>query len=472
MAKHRKDYEGTIRKKSPNCWEVRISGAIDFATGKPVRIIRYAPTEKEAIQLLHQLQHAMENNNYHASQITLGEWLDLWLETYMKTTLKRSTYNSYASYAKNHFKPALGSIRLEDLTTRTLQQFYNYKIETEHLAPKTIRNLNLYLHKALSQAQREGLISYNPAGGVNIPHTARPKIVVLTRDQQYLLIRASYQHRYGVFIRLDLMTGLRLGELLGLRWVDIDFRASVLHVNQTLNRLQIPNLPDNYDGPRTEIVIQAPKSENSARAIPLLPQAIQDLMRWRKVQEADKQTAGDLYHDSGFIVTNPLGGFIEPRTFKDYYNQILKLAGLPHVTFHALRHTFATRAVEQGMDEKTLSTILGHASTSFTMDTYTHVLDDHKQEEMKLMEDLFDPAQFTNQVSSYPILVTATPAGYLFSLPDFPTIQLTASAVEDGIRQVTDRLHEELATNFFPPNASQLTEIELAPGQFVVQCVL
>ncbi len=437
-----------------------------------MRISRYTSTKKEAVQLLHRLQYELDINNRQVSDITLGEWLDLWLETYMKTTLKRSTYNSYASYAKNHFKPALGSIRLEDLTTRTLQQFYNYKIETEYLAPKTIRNLNLYLHKALSQAQREGLISFNPAGEVNIPHTARPKITVLTRDQQYLLIRASYQHRYGVFIRLDLMTGLRLGELLGLRWVDIDFRASVLHVNQTLNRLQIPNLPDNYDGPRTEIVIQAPKSENSARAVPLLPQAIQDLMRWRKVQEADKQTAGDLYHDSGFIVTNSLGGYIEPRTFKDYYNQILKLAGLPHVTFYALRHTFATRAVEQGMDEKTLSTILGHASTSFTMDIYTHVLDDHKQEEMKLMEDLFDPSQFTTQASSYPVLVTATPEGYSFAPPDFPVIQLTASTVENGIAQITNCLHEELATSLFPPNASPLTEIALTPGQFVVQCVL
>ncbi|MCD8353684.1 MAG: phage integrase SAM-like domain-containing protein [Clostridiales bacterium] len=233
MKKNRKDGEGTIRQKSPNYWEVRISGVIDFETGKPIRMIRYAPTEQEAVQLLHSLQYELRNNNYRAGHISLGDWLDLWLKTYMQTTLKQSTYDSYASYAKNHFKPALGSIRLEDLTTKTLQQFYNYKIETEHLSPKTIRNLNLYLHKALSQAQREGLISYNPAGGVNIPHTARPKIVVLTRDQQYLLIRASYQHRYGVFIRLDLMTGLRLGELLGLRWVDIDFRASILHVNQT-----------------------------------------------------------------------------------------------------------------------------------------------------------------------------------------------------------------------------------------------
>ncbi|MCD7838377.1 MAG: site-specific integrase [Clostridiales bacterium] len=472
MKKNRKDGEGTIRQKFPNCWEVRIPGAIDFATGEPVRISRYTSTEEEAVQLLHRLQYELENNRIQESHITLGDWLDLWLETYMKTTLKRSTYNSYASYAKNHFKPALGSIRLEDLTTRTLQQFYNYKIETEHLSHKTIRNLNLYLHKALSQAQREGIIFSNPASGVNIPHASRPKITILTRDQQYLLIRASYQHRYGVFIRLDLMTGLRLGELLGLRWVDIDFRANVLHVNQTLNRLQIPNLPDDYTGPRTEIVIQAPKSESSARAVPLLPQAVKDLMSWREIQKADQQAAGDLYHDSGFIVTNSLGGYIEPRTFKDYYNQILKLAGLPHVTFHALRHTFATRAVEQGMDEKTLSTILGHASTSFTMDTYTHVLDDHKQEEIKLMEDLFDPSQFTSQVSSYPVLVTATPNGYLFAPPDFPAIQLTASTVEDGIRQVTDGLHEELATNFFPPNASQLTEIELAPGQFVVQCVL
>lgn len=99
------------------------------------------------------------------------------------------------------------------------------------------------------------------------------------------MVQASFQHRYGVFIRLVLLTGIRLGELLGLRWEDIDFRTNMLHIRRTLNRLQKQNLPENYNGARTEIVIQEPKTENSVRSIPLLPQLVQDLLNWRHVQE-------------------------------------------------------------------------------------------------------------------------------------------------------------------------------------------
>ena len=172
-----------------------------------------------------------------------------------------------------------------------------------------------------------------------------------------------------MFVRLVLFTGLRLGELLGLRWEDIDFRAGILHVRRTLNRLNKMKRPLQPGEPTTEIVIQTPKSQNSIRAIPLLPAVLQELQGWQYVQQKDAELAGDQYNASGYIVTNPLGGMIEPRTFKDYYHQILQASGLCHVTFHALRHRFASRAMEQGMDPKTLSEIMGHYSVSFTLDT-------------------------------------------------------------------------------------------------------
>lgn len=137
---------------------------------------------------------------------------------------------------------------------------------------------------------------------------------------------------------------------------------------------------------------------NSCRSIPLLPNVLNDLLAWREVQKQDAIMNSGNYHDSGMLVTNPYGGFVEPRTFKDYYNAILKIAQLPHFTFHALRHTFASRALEQGMDAKTLSMILGHASVAFTLDTYAHVLTDHKIEEMKRMQAVFNQAQFAQAI--------------------------------------------------------------------------
>lgn len=340
MIKTRANGEGNIRHRADGRWEVRVTIGIDFATGKPKRISRYASTQEEAVKILNELSYIKDIAPSTFDNITLGKWLDLCLEVYMKNSLKQSTYNSYEGYIRNHIKPALGTLRLKDITPRMLQQYYNYKAETEGLAPKTIVNINLFLHKALEYAVTEGYILSNPAASINLSRGQKPQIEILSRDEQYKLIQTSYRFRYGVFVRLVLFTGLRLGELLGLRWEDIDFRNGLLYVRRTLNRLN--KLKDNIssDGAKTEIVIQTPKSQNSVRSIPLLPAVINDLYIWQSVQHSDRIQAGDSYYDSGFIVTNTNGGFIEPRTFRDYYLQILNAAGLRHFTFHALRHPY------------------------------------------------------------------------------------------------------------------------------------
>lgn len=259
----RNNGEGSIRKRSDGRYEVRITGR-DIGTGQPFRISKYANTMEEATKLLHTLSITMiQTPQYFKETITLGEWLDNWLETYMRA-----------------------------------------------ISPKTIINLNLYLHKALSQAVAEGLILTNPAASLNLPRGQRPQIQILTRDEQALLLRASYEHRYGVFIRLVLATGLRLGELLGLRWSDIEFSSQMLHVKQTLNRLSRYDCDDN-DEQRTQMIFQTPKSQNSIRSIPILPAILQDLLVWKNVQYEDQRLAGDSYIFSDIIVTNPLGSYIE-----------------------------------------------------------------------------------------------------------------------------------------------------------------
>ena len=431
MSNKRANKEGNIRLRADGRWEVRVTIGIDFATGEPKRVSRYASTQEEAVKLLHELSFIRDTSPKNFQTITLGEWLDLCLEVYMKNSLKQSTYLSYEGYIRIHLKPALGNIQLRDLSPRLLQQFYNYKAETEGLAPKTIVNINLFLHKALSYAVAEGYIQSNPAASINLSRGNKPQIEILTRDEQLRLFQASYQHRYGVFIRLVLFTGLRLGELLGLRWEDLDVQSSMLHIRRTLNRLNKIDRPASPGENTTEIVIQTPKTQNSIRSIPLLPAVVQDLMNWRTVQKNDQIATGDRYQDSGMIVTNQSGGYIEPRTFKDYYNQILNIAGLRHLTFHALRHTFASRAMEQGMDVKTLSVLLGHYSVSFTLDTYAHVLNDHKVAGMALMEDLYTAESASVHELFYPIIVTMQKEGeMLLEAPDFPQVQFCGTDFE------------------------------------------
>lgn len=443
---------------------------LDFATGKPKRVSRYADTQEEAVKLLHEMSVMRDTSPNSFTSITLGEWLDMCLEVYMKNSLKQSTYVSYEGYIRIHLKPVLGGLQLKEITPRLLQEFYNYKVSTEGLSPKTVVNINLFLHKALSFAVNEGYIPSNPASGLNLPQGQKPQIEILTRDEQAQLMRATYHHRYGVFIRLVLFTGMRIGELLGLRWEDVDTQAGMLHVRRTLNRLKKKNRPTAPGELKTEIVIQTPKSQNSIRSIPLLPNVVQDLINWKAMQRSDQQAAGESYIDSGMIVTNPLGGYMEPRTFKDAYDQILALAGLRHFTFHALRHTFASRAIEQGMDPKTVSVLLGHASVSFTMDTYTHVLNEQKVESMALMEELFNVGQTAvHEETAYPAIAMPLANGFAFTAPDFPAIQFECPDIYQGLQDMKERLQEELLVNPCPPEPTLASAIPLQPGQLVLQ---
>ena len=330
--------EGNIRQRTDGRWEVRLSAGIDYKTGKPRRTSTCCNTRQEAIAVLQQQAHEVRTQGWRdPMSVTLGEWYEYWLDTYMKDTVKQSTYASYRSYLNKHFC-VLGKILLKKLEPHTLQEFYNYKFREEGLSPKTLRNYHMALHKCLQQAVKERLLIYNPCDAVTLPSGEKPEISVFTNDQQRALVQASYRHRYGVFIRLDLCTGLRMGELLALKWEDIDFSTAQLHVRRTINRLAKYEAHDGEN--KTEIVFGTPKTKNSRRTIPLTRTMVDELTRWKKQQEQDKIRAGDKYTDDGFIVTNEFGHYFEQKTFKDYYDRLLKDADIGHFTFHALRHPY------------------------------------------------------------------------------------------------------------------------------------
>lgn len=376
--------EGTIRQRKDGLYEIRITSKPDPATGKKQRISRYAKTREQALKIRSELQLQYGSGAAVPTSLTLEEWLPHWLELYARPSVRHSTYVSYEGYVRKHLIPALGAVSLDKLVPADLQRLYLQKLQQNHLSSKTIANLHACLHRALQQAVKEQLILSNPCDAVDLPRKDAAKISVLTREQQAQLMQESYRHRYGVFIRLALSTGMRIGEIVGLRWSDVDLNNRILFVRSTLNRLPT------VDGEsKTQLFVGTPKTKNGRRSIPLFDAIIFDLLDWRKVQEADAQLARCAYENTGYVVTNEFGKPIEPRTFRDHYIRILKAAGLPHFTFHSLRHTFATRAIEQGMDVKALSKILGHASVGFTLDTYAHLLDDHKRESMLLMQELY-----------------------------------------------------------------------------------
>ena len=207
--------EGNIHRRTDGRWEVRLSAGIDYKTGKPRRTSTCCNTRQEAIAILQQQAHEVRTQGWRdPMSVTLGEWYEYWLETYMKDTIKQSTYASYRSYLNKHFC-VLGKILLKKLEPHTLQEFYNYKFREEGLSPKTLRNYHMALHKCLQQAVKERLLIYNPCDAVTLPSGEKPEVVVFTNDQQRALVQASYRHRYGVFYPLRLVYRITHGGVAG-----------------------------------------------------------------------------------------------------------------------------------------------------------------------------------------------------------------------------------------------------------------
>ena len=455
----RANNEGNIRQRPDGRWEARATGGIDFHTGEKKRISVYGQSQGEVLDKLRALEHDIHCKDItNPTSTTLLEWLNLFLDVYLKNNLKQSTYVGYRSYIDKHFAPAFPSLKLKDLNTRLLQDFYNFKFEEEELSPKTLANLNRFLHKALHQAVLEHYIGFNPCDGIILPRADKPNIEILTVDQQNRLISTTYQFRLGFFVRLAFATGMRIAEITGLRWEDIDLANRCLYVRRTLSRL--PKVDYDGTGNSTEIVIQSPKTKNSIRMIPLIPQMVREFQQWRRLQMQEASENAGVYRDSGMVLTNPFGGYMEPRTLKDHYNSMLAASGIGHFTFHAARHTFATRAMERGMDAKTISALLGHASTSFTLDTYTHVLDTQRRDGMALMDDIFA----VQNDAPYPVVISQQGSEYLLDAVDFQGVSIVTGDVMKGIELLRQMIMDRYDGLMLPP-ATPYDSLVLQPSE-------
>jgi integrase len=312
-------------------------------------------------------------------KLTLGAWLDTWLWEYKKPCLRPITFDSYEMLIRRHLKPALGHIALRDLRPEHVQHFYNEKAR-EGFSARTIRYLHTTLHSALAQAEKNQLVARNVSKLTEPPGESRKEMRTLSLSQvaDTLLPAIKDDRLYAAFF-LAFTTGLRRGELLALRWRDVDLKSGILQVRQTLVRSR------NHEEGRSKIVFSEPKTPQSRRTIPLLDECLNALKQHRAKQAEEKLMLGAAYEDYGLVFRLPNGKPLEPRNFNRRFSNILKQAGLPHIRLHDSRHTFATLLLEQGVSPKTVQTMLGHSSSRITLDIYSHVtLELEKQAAAKL----------------------------------------------------------------------------------------
>lgn len=402
MSKKKANGEGSISKRSDGRYMARYT-----VNGKRRAI--YGATHEEVRVKLNEVLNDIAKGTYIAPQKdTVGMWLKEWLVTYALPTVKQSTYISYEGYVRIHLEPELGSIKLTALTTEQIQRFFNKKHRgyqgKKGLSPKTLKNMYNMFNATLDQAVINNRLIRNPLRGVKLPSVTKKEIDILSAEEQALLHSAASRSAelpaFGIIFTLS--TGVRLGELIGFQWGDINAKSHSIRVRRTVGRLQKVdedgNLVAKESGKATtEIVIRSPKSITSQREIPLFDELWDGLMAYRSRQSEMFDAFGIDFNSSTHIFCMPTGKVYDPRTYEDLFKRTLKAADLPGINFHALRHTFATRALEAGMDIKVLSSILGHAQASTTLNLYAHALPDHKRDSMEKMRSFYGVGFDTNE---------------------------------------------------------------------------
>jgi integrase len=367
--------EGSIRLRPDGRWEARIS----LPDGR--RKSFFAKTRADAAKKMTEAAAERDKGIYTVTddRQTLGNYLTQWLETQRPPIVKPRTWDRYELDIRLHITPALGRIRLTKLTAIQVQSFYAAK-RAEGLSPASIAHIHAVLHAALEDGERLGVVARNVAHVVTAPRPAKRDMHVLTSEQAKTLLNAIQNNRLGALYVLALATTMRQGELLALRWDDVDLETGNLSVQHTLH---FPKRGGStWERPE-------PKSESGRRSIHLAPMAIEALRKHHARQIEEREVYGPLWTDTGLIFTRPggeplRGQHVTERMFKP----ILKQAGLPVIRFHDLRHTAATLLLASGIPTKVVSEMLGHASAAFTLEVYAHVLPSMQKDAAAAIEKL------------------------------------------------------------------------------------
>ena len=368
IAKKRKNGEGTLRLRK----DCRREGRIVVGYNEKSLPITKCVTAKTKTECSTKLEALKEQYGRSSDRIKadmpFGDWIDFWYQTYCRHTLRITTRTDYENRIFNHIIPEIGKIPLNRLSQSDLQQFYakektdgrklHAKTYGKGLSDRTIRGIHANCRTALQRAVQEGLIRTNPAVGCKLPPKKAREMQVLTQNEIIRFLHQAKEEGYYELFLLELGTGMRRGEILALKWSDLNFKTGELRIERQVLKVN------------GKVLISTPKTKSSNRMI-LLPPEMTELLAELKTRT-----------DSEWIFPSPLD-LTQPRHPSAVYHRfqkILERANCKRVRFHDLRHTFATMALENGMDIKTLSAMIGHVSAEATLNIYSHITDTMQQQ--------------------------------------------------------------------------------------------
>ena len=362
--------KGHVRQRGKGTWSI----VLDMPRGPDGRRRQkwhtVHGTKKNAERELARLIHEMETGYYvEPTKMTVADLLEQWLTDYAKPNVAGKTYERYQEIVHKNLIPALGHHQLTKLQPLHIQAFYSDMLDHGRknsdgggLSPLTVRHYHRVLRKALHDAVRWRLLARNPAEAADPPQVVRKEMKVLTLVEVTLLLQSAQDSRFYIPILLAVTTGLRRGEILALRWEDVDLDAGMLTVRRSLEQT------------RSGITFKEPKTPRSRRMVVLPEITIGPLRAHKEAQTLQKLMLGSAYEDNRLVCTEADGSMINPEHLSRGFRVLLKLAELPRIRFHDLRHTHATILLSEGIPAKVVAERLGHSTIVLTLDTYSHVL--------------------------------------------------------------------------------------------------
>lgn len=436
MSKRRKQGEGTLRKRADGRWEARVVIGYD-EKGNPITKNVTAMEKGKCLEKLEQLKEkcGVQLTGKVKAEMAFGDWLDFWYQQYAKQTLRPTTQSGYENMIYNHIIPDIGKIPLNKLTQNDLQQFYTRlknggrKVRTElygkGLSDRMVRGCHAMCRKALEKAVADGIIRINPAIGCKLPPKKAKEMQVLTREEMQRFMAQAKADGYFELFLLELCTGMRRGEIVALQWDDLNMQTGELHICRQATTVH------------GNIHICAPKTKSSIRTVILPPDIVKILAEYKKRVNSRWMFPSPVKEDAPY----------HPSAVRKVLDRTLERAECKHIRFHDLRHTFATTALANGMDVKTLSAIIGHISSETTLNIYTHITDNMQRSAANKIEQGFGRNEGSlSEVEQTPDQTVKTPQTAKFE-PKQPKIRRPGTGC---ITEINDHLFEG---RYSPTNA-------------------